>query len=249
MHWTSKTAQVGAAIYLCVGLTVVPLSLKAAGVKTILSPRLAAAIDIWQQVTDAFGAGYQEEASSQLAVASTDSEPSQSIDDRRSRALACVHDNAVAAGSPSATTVSASSRSSHRHRVCPKTAESQAVERSFAMADSSEIAVHAQAITAAFKKPMSLPEPDLVRFETSIDREWLNALARKIHSRNTGRERSKELVLPKNIKVLVQVKAPVASNNAPECKVKSAVASLRRFELQRASLVTDQTTAPDNSEL
>src|SRR5438552_7079264 len=64
---TSHRPPLGTAFFLFLGLAIVPISLKAAGVHVNFSPRLSAAVDAWKQVSEVFGRSYQPSAEPEFA--------------------------------------------------------------------------------------------------------------------------------------------------------------------------------------
>src|ERR1700730_18022694 len=61
MHRLNRSASAtrGSAFFLFLSLAIVPISLRAAGVQVSFSPSLSAAADVWRQIADVFGSGYQ----------------------------------------------------------------------------------------------------------------------------------------------------------------------------------------------
>jgi hypothetical protein len=64
----------GLSAFLFLSLAIIPVSLRTLGVQVSISPRLSAAIDVWRQVGDVFGSGYQSGAEPASEPAVTPSE-------------------------------------------------------------------------------------------------------------------------------------------------------------------------------
>ena len=60
----SPQAGLGLTFFTFLALAIIPFSLRAAGVRVSISPRLSAAIDVWRQISDGLGSGYQSGAES-----------------------------------------------------------------------------------------------------------------------------------------------------------------------------------------
>ncbi|HSB11597.1 MAG TPA: hypothetical protein VLM38_19065 [Blastocatellia bacterium] len=251
MQRTSKTAHLGTAFFLCLGLAVVPVSLRFAGVPLTLSPRLAAAMDVWGQITEAFGGGYQRGAQSELAaVKCPEGEPSNAADDAQDRIeTACAREAIPAPAILPAANDGHPQRTSIARRACPKATERRAIERSLAVIDSGALAIHAGAIEAAFKAGAdSLQGLDSLK-QAAVQKEWLSSIESQFRLRRVeSKRRFKTLEIPQSLRVLIQIKSPAASSKAAECKVRAAIESVRRVELQRAALLRDQSANPDNCE-
>jgi hypothetical protein len=71
MHGLNRTAHAprSAAIFLFLGLAILPVSLKVAGFRVGFNPSLSGAVDAWQQMAEVFGAGSQQTPT--LTVSST----------------------------------------------------------------------------------------------------------------------------------------------------------------------------------
>jgi len=252
MQRTSKTAHVGAAFFLCLSLAVVPVSLRVAGVQLTLSPRLAAAVEVWGQISEAFGGGYQMTTPSELAAVETpDDQPSNAAEVSSDRAdFDCAGETGAAplVSQPPKEVPCQVARIARR--ACPKTGERESIARSAVDTNTGELAVHAGAIAAAFSaRANTLENLHSIKLDTAVQKEWLSALEKQFRVRRVESKRKiKDLNISEGLKVLIQMKSPVASNRAAECKVRAAMASVRRIELQRAGLVIDQSANPDNCE-
>src|SRR5947207_4282814 len=75
----STNAPLGAAFFLFISLAIIPVSLKAAGVRVGVHPRLSAAIDIWAEVADVFGATYGTTGGSELAALIVPADSQQNV--------------------------------------------------------------------------------------------------------------------------------------------------------------------------
>src|SRR5262249_22194851 len=109
MQRLNKTAHAGLGLtfFLFLGLAIVPFSLRAAGVQVSISPRLSAAIDVWRQIADVLGSGYQSGAEFAMEPAVADSE------------VACPHQKlACVTGQEDVFQTSADAVDSHSKEVC-----------------------------------------------------------------------------------------------------------------------------------
>lgn len=109
MQRLNKTAHagLGLTLFLFLGLAIVPFSLRAAGVQVSISPRLSAAIDVWRQIADALGSGYQSgtEFAREPAVANSE--------------VACPHQKlACVTGQKEVLQTSADAVDSHSKEAC-----------------------------------------------------------------------------------------------------------------------------------
>ena len=143
-HNRSAPAPRGAAFFLFLGLAIVPLSLRAAGVQVSFNPSLSAAADAWQQIADVFGSGYQpaREFTSSMP-ADQGIEPLRAFDSSAcpNREFACAREvNELSATVEGASKVPVPQAGTTR-RLCPRVAllkniERQLVERSLAIPQS-----------------------------------------------------------------------------------------------------------------
>lgn len=252
MQRTSKTAHVGAAFFLCLSLAVVPVSLRVAGVQLTLSPRLAAAVDVWGQISEAFGGGYQTTTQPELAaVENPEDQPSTPAEVSEDRTeIACTGESGAAPVVSKPTKETPYQGTRIARRACSKALEPVSIERNSVDTNTAELAVHAGVIAAAFNtRANTLENLRSIKVEAAVQNEWLRALERQFRARRVESKRKiKDLNIPQGLKVLVQMRSPVASNNAAECKVRAAMASVRRIELQRAGLVVDRSASQDNCE-
>ena len=238
----SAHAPVGTAFLLFIGLAILPVSLRAAGVQVSFSPRLSAAMDAWQQMAEVFGVSYGPGTASDLSVVKDlDSEPANSID-----------------GPVSPCSEFASAREELAERVldlCEGRAVKAAPERPASPKSASRHSLASKRATSAVVASFE----DHKRLIGAAGAMKLEMLAREDVLKNIGMQvfrksfdpiiEIRSLPISKSMRVQVRMKrgvAPSATKTA-ECKVFSALASARRHECERAMLTTIS-TSPDNSE-
>lgn len=250
MQRLSRSAHVplGAVFFLFLGLTIVPVSLKAAGVQVGFSPRLSAAVDVWRQIAGLFGSNYQPGTESETpALNNSTSEPSRPVDDSGCPRpeFACVRElEELSQTSPDVWEVPAP-RSARG--VCPKSAA-----RNFQAALRVE-PVAVAAIKASFERHAQVLEAlGAVKMETVSREEVLKRIEKHVLQQGFEPRRIiQNLPIPSSLRVLVRAKlpAPASATKTAECKVLSALTDARRRERERASRTGTPTTTPDNCEL
>lgn len=260
MQQTGKSTHtsVGAAFFLFLGLALIPFSLKAVGLEGSLSPRLAAATDAWRQVADAFGGGFQpgspaESPSvkySEAQLANPITEATLSDELGCGQATACDHQTECdrEMDTPLAEAVSVRHALSHRAEL-GRTVGRKSSERTCALAKASSLAMHADAIRTAFlAKPIEALRS--LKVDSAIEKEWVTVLEKHMRRGETrSLSEMKRVYIPRELRVVLQMKSPVASRKAAECKVRTAMASTLGVDLRRTRVMTDTLAAPDNCEL
>ena len=245
----SASATRGSAFFLFLGLAIVPISLRAAGVQMSFSPSLSAAADVWRQIADVFGSGYQP-ARSFDSSAPTDQgrEPLRAFDSSAcpSREFACAREvNERRANVEDVSNARAPQAGAIRHR-CPRIASrasavQAAVEQSIAPPASRE---------SLQMQVRVLGTQSAVKFESATHGELLrnSALLKDIERQLVERS----LAIPQSLKMLIRVKSQTtipSATKAAQCKVRAALDSERRIERERAILTSLTSANPDNCEL
>lgn len=246
----SAQAPLGTAFFLFLFLAVIPVSLKVAGVQMTLSPRLAAAIDAWNQISQVLGASYQQVSEpGSVALESSDVDTVRSSADFAHRESACTRgfEEPVETlpGNPEAN----AEKVDRPRAACPK-----AVSRPPQVMKRIELKVLAGATElTAEESALSLEQfgaMKLVKLETLTSRGLLKDVERLGLWQDFGpRAAIKNFSAPMNLELLVRVKrsAPPTAGKAAECKVRAAMAGARRLE--RAQFTDLPSAAADNSEL
>lgn len=242
-------APVGTAFFLFLALAILPVSLRILGVQVSFSPRLSAATDAWQQITEVFGASYQTGANAGLSVVKEpESIPSMPSDGcfAPTRRLACGREfegpNQFIS-QPSASKTASVRRVSPR--ISPRPSLSVKQVASFVVANS-VMKVRAMEALNALKLHTTSREELLKNRDKilkSIEGKFSEGdLAPYVEIRN--------LPTSKTLKMLVRIKRPatVSPAKAAECKGFSAMALERRRQCDRATLTSMPATGPDNSE-
>jgi hypothetical protein len=243
----STHAPLGTAVFLFIGLAVLPLSLRATGLQISLSPRLSAATDAWQQIADVFGAGYQ--AAPDLVVVKDLDTPSTPIENPKGAGrsqFACAgkaHEAPTTAQAvPDAPSLSA---------IPVRRASSKSASRRTLPPGLVGAIVAADAIKGSFEKQASmLGAIGALKLATIKSDGLLKSIDRRLF--NVSFEPIVDVQNPrglKNVRVLVRTRAVAGSSTkTAERKVYSAMASSRRRECDRASLTGMTTATPDHSE-
>lgn len=246
----SAHAPVGTAFFLFLGLAILPFSLRAAGVQVSFSPRLAAAMDAWQQIAEVFGASYHPAPASELSVVKDlDSDPSNRIESpvRPSSEFACADEVGELPGTVLDVPKARAPKAAPALRASPKSAS-----RRSPAANRVALVVAAEAIKASFEKHApAIGALGAMKLATLKREELLKSIDKQVFKQTfepIGEVRN--LPVSKNIRVLIRVKRAAAGSSAKtaECKVSSALASALRHECERAILTGMTTGSPDHSE-
>ncbi len=248
----SAHAPVGTAFFLFLGLAIIPVSLRAAGVQVTFSPRLSAAVDAWQQIAEVFGASYNPAPPSELCMFRNPDSDLSNSPERSICALTNQFACALKAESPWVGTVpdapkARAPRSSSVLRVPAR------FEQSRSAANRVALFVAAEEIKASFEKNA----PSIAEFGAM--KLHLRASERLIRKDNESQVfwksfepigEIKNLQIPQSVRVLVRMKRAAAgfSAKAAECKVFAALASVKSRQCERAILNGMPLASPDNSE-
>ncbi len=246
----SAHAPVGAALFLFLGVAILPVSLRVTGVEVDFSPRFAAAMDAWHEVAAVFGADYQGVPASELAVVKdldTDlNNPTGSSESVPGSHFAC---SRQAEGDPAAEVRTIGVRSIKS--VSTRRAGFKAPSRR-SVSSGQAAMVAAEAIKMSLEKQV----PKMSAFGTfkaaswnreellkGLDKRLLNLSVEQIVEVQNSRT-------SKNMRVLFRHKRAVAgaSPKAAERKGFSAIASVRSRECERAALTGMTTPNPDHTE-
>jgi hypothetical protein len=241
----SAHAPVGTALFLFVGLAIIPVSLRAAGVQISFAPRLTAANDAWQQVAEVFGASYRP-STRDLSVVNRETGPSSP--DGTSEGIGGFVCSRTAEESPTSepevsdmpllkSTVVRKSKGPSQRPVSVNEASLVAVPVTI-NANFEKIIPAISALGAL--KVASLRRAQLLK---SIDKGLLEpSFQPLVELRN--------LPGSNNIRVSVSFKKAVAGSTAKaaERKVFAAMASARRRECDRAMLTGFPAGSPDYGE-
>ena len=244
---TGHRTPLGAAFFLFLGLTMIPVSLKAAGVNVSFSPRLSAAVDAWNQISEVFGRSYQPGAESELAsLRSSDNDVPATTDNGGcpQRLVACARAaEALPLTFPEApSTIVLNGFSSH---------EAHTKVTPHASPNSSPVK---QAIAReAFKTTLergarALDASGTIKFETARE-EFVKSIESQVLERSLG-QRGVVVPFPTGLRVLIRMKpsiAPTARRTA-ECKVRAAFADAVRAETRQETPNT-ATSSLDNCDL
>jgi len=244
----SAPAPRGSAFFLFLGLAIVPISLKAAGVQVSFSPSLSAAADAWQQIADVFGSGYQPARAFDSSTPTDQGrEPSRAFDSSAcpSREFACAREVYELSATVEDVSKVLVPQAGATRRGCPRAASRAsgapaAVEQSIAAAASREsVQRYVRALgTLRAVKLEAVTHGSLLRND---------ALLKDIEKQIVERS----LAIPRSLMMLVRVKSPAnpSATKAALCKVRAALDSARRIERERAILTSLSSANPDNCEL
>jgi hypothetical protein len=244
----SAHAPVGTALFLFVGLAIIPVSLRVAGVQISFAPRLTAANDAWQQVAEVFGASYHPTAAPDLSVVNRDfnpSNPGESTDEaNNSGVFAC---SRTVEGSRSESNASASAMRPVPVRRSP----SRTGHRS-SSSNKETIVVAADTFKTSFdKKEFTIGALGALKVATLKRGELLRSIDKQLF-RTSFQPLVEVENLPgsKDFRVMVRFKKTVAGSSAKaaERKVFSAMASARRRECDRAVLTGLPSGSPEYGE-
>jgi len=246
----SAHAPVGAAFFLFLGLAIVPVSLRAAGVQVSFTPRLAAAMDAWQQMAEVFGASYHPARPSELGVVKDlDNVPSNPIDSSvspRGSEFACLGELEELPGTVLDVPKARAHKTAAALRASPKFES-----RWSPAANRVALVLASEAIKASFEKyAPAINTLGAMKLETLTRKQLVKSIEKQVFRQSfepIGEIRS--FAVPKSMRVLIHLKRAAAGFSAKtaECKVSAALASARRHECERA-LLTMPSASPDNSE-
>ncbi|MFY9554752.1 MAG: hypothetical protein WAV20_09310 [Blastocatellia bacterium] len=236
----------GMAFFIFLGLAILPVSLRVAGVQTNFSPRLSAAVDAWKQIAG-IGSSYEMGTDAALPVLNNSTvTPSNEAEENVAthRFYACTRQvqQAPPASQIQATTAVfreplrvVSSRSIAAHRQARRTMPVVATAEIKATLEK-----HTRVLESlrAIKPETLIQEAMLKRIETEV-------LLRGFETR----KEIKTLPIPQSLRSLIRLKpafgVPSATRSA-QCKVRAAMASARTIE--REGPVMTGSLIPDNSE-
>ena len=244
-------APVGTAFFLFLALAILPVSLRVAGVQVSFNPRLSAAMDAWQQITEVFGASYQPGTNAGLAVVrEPESIPSKPLDScmAPTRRLACSREFEGPNRTGEISQASASKTASVR-RMFPRIAPRLPLARK---------QVPSLVVASSGTKFRAMVASNALKLETNTREELLKnreKLLKVIEGQLSEEGVSpfveiKNLPISKSLRMLVRIKRPAAVSpaKAAECKGFTAMALERRRQCDRAVLTSIPATSQDNSE-
>jgi hypothetical protein len=252
---TGHRTPLGAAFFLFLGLTMIPVSLKAAGVNVSFSPRLSAAVDAWNQISEVFGRSYQPGAESELAsLRSSDNDVPTTTDNGGcpQRLVACARDaEALPLNFPEApSTIVLNGFSSREvHAEAHIEAHIKVTQRASPNRSPVKQAIAREAFKTTLERgARALDASGTIKFETARE-EFVKSIERQVLERSLG-QRGVVVPFPTSLRVLIRMKpsiAPTARRTA-ECKVRAAFADAVRAETRQETPNT-ATSSLDNCDL
>jgi hypothetical protein len=248
----SAHAPVGTAVFLFLGLAILPVSLRVAGVQVSFSPRLSAASDAWQQIADVFGASYVAAPAAELCVV-------KDLDvDPATPAETCTRPRSdfACAGDFEKSAVQRADANSTRERKPAFAFRAASKSESIGVPGANRVAlsVAAEAIKTSFENQISRNDAmRAMKIDIATQNELVKDLRKQVFMRGfepPTADQIRNLTLPKGMRVLVHTKRATAGllPRTAECKVYSALAQARRQECERAGLISNLPTGTDNSE-
>ena len=245
---TGHRPALGTAFFLFLGLAIVPVSLKAAGVNVSFSPRLSAAVEAWKQISEVFGRSYQASAESELASLTSSDNDVPTVPDNAGcthRWIACARDaEELSLSLPEASSTTSLKVLSSR----------QARTKVTSHASPNTTWVNQSLARAAFKenleKEARVPDaPGTIRFATAAREEFVKSIERQVLQRGFG-QRGLVVPIPASLRVLIRMKSSVAptARRTAECKVRAAFADAARAETRQETPST-ATSSLDNCDL
>jgi hypothetical protein len=248
----SKNAPIGTAFLLFMSVAIIPVSLKAAGLRFGFNPRLSAAIDIWTQVAEVFGSNSVASSGFELASVivpdDSTSEPSTSNatsdDPKLPERHACWNEPAGSWELSTADTAVPAQSIAISRTVCKLASRNRAKSKSLEARDaqtefSMDFATGVQGFRAL----------NVEKVESAIPAEVLNRLSRIANAHRHNQQSIDSLPIPKSVRVLIRLKqAATSSVTGAECKARAALDTPMKARLERA-LLRGSATAPDNCDL
>ena len=252
----SGHSPVGTAFFLVLGLAILPFSLKFAGIQVSFNPQLSGATDAWQQISEVFAASYHTGLPAELSVnreqqtdqqqgseECSDSTSQQACNGQREEEF----DTISNISKPQTLNATCSSRTvkTHVKRVAaPVPPVASIVVTGTVMQHLALNAVNA--LNFAFDQRVARLKAREVQKKT----EFVNNIELELFKNGIpGLTSTKNITVPKNLKVQVRFKKPATATGetAAQCKVFSALSLERRRQCDRASLSVPVVN-PDNSE-
>ncbi len=232
---TGHRPRLGTTFFLFLGLAIVPVSLKAAGVHVSFSPRLSAAVDAWKQISEVFGRSYQSSAESELAsLTSSDNDvpsatdnagcPHSLIDcDRDAEELSLNLPEA-----PATIVLKAFSSREARTRVTSHASpNSTRVKQNIARA----------AIEANLEKGARVLDAlGTIRLEPAKREEFVKSIEKQMLQHAFEQRVSvKNVPIPASLRVLLRMKPSIApsARRIAECRVRAAFAAAVKAEAKQ----------------
>ena len=269
----SAAAPKGPAFLLFLGLAIVPISLKAAGIQVSFSPRMSAAADALQQIANVFGSGYQP---SRTFVSSTPSDRGTDSTD------SLVASNSAYAGSGFACIRETDELSltmkdvvvgdAAKYDFPPVDTPNQGCARTCCriITDSASAPKTVAIATTAnrlqsYKRAMGTPNAMNSAMNSAMNGTMNSVM--KLEAINQCALRNKALLrdiqtqiverslsipaIPQSLWIVVRAKSPAtpSATRAAQCKVRAALDSVRRVERERAMLTGLSSADSDNCEL
>jgi hypothetical protein len=231
----SAHAPLGTVFFLFLGLAILPVSLRAMGVTVSFNPRLAAAMDAWQQMAEVFGVNYGPGTGSQPVIAQNINDASSPDSAKSSCEAACIANNhldsrPIQCDSAQASTLDPKASRAVLRRCC---ASKRITPDAIAGLD--QLAVIGQGA---------------VKLALLAHQEVLNSIEmRLMHKTLEQKAEIKSISIP-NFKVLVRTKRGIApsATRLAECKGFAALASAKRRVCEQAMLTGVSYVTPDSSE-
>ena len=215
-------APLGMAFFLFLGLAIVPVSLRAAGVHLSFSPSLSAAADAWREISGVFGSSYQQSADPLVPdVTNSDSDAKPSDSDCTNHFVACTGEaERVPLSTPVPTVIAPKSQCPRSARVIITVPALASVTRSESDSTNVQAEVKLEETTKLLKS-FAVMKLDAVAHKS------LNNVERRSFRRNFAqREFFKNIPAPASLRVLLQLKPPVMAPSAArrpvECKLRLA---------------------------
>jgi len=213
-------APLGTAFFLFLGLAIVPVSLKAAGVHLSFSPSLSAAADAWNEISEVFGASYQQTRDPQLpVVTNSDSDVTPSDSNCTNHFVACTDE----ASQTPLSVLTVPTKNSQKSQ-CSRSARAIVTIQTSPSITRSESDSKVQAEMKLEETAKLLRSVAVLKFDAANN--YLNNVERRALQRSFKREFVKSIPAPASLRVLLQLKPPVIAPSAArrpvECKVRLA---------------------------
>jgi hypothetical protein len=258
----SAHAPVGTAFLLVLGLAILPISLRFAGIQVTINPKISGAMDAWEQVSEAFAASFHPGLSADLSVNQEQDKDQQNGTENcvePESHYACrgeLEEESDPIGDISQVEVP---KATCTRRVGPNRAKRIAASAppvaSIVVAGSVMKHLALDAVNAlSFTAEHRIEQRKTQQFQKKsefLKKEFLEKIDTELFKNGLQVTPSaKNITLPKNLKVLVRVKKPASAlgQATAQCKVFSAMALERRRQCDRAALISEPVVNPDHSE-
>jgi hypothetical protein len=260
----SQNAPVSTALYLVLGLAILPFSLRFAGIQLPINPSLSGAMDAWQQISEIFAASQnpvvisdpsvnQEEDSEQRCSDEHSIDPTSQLAWYVEAKKGCDTFGVISAVHTPRTintrraTTNRSKRASAPEQPVASIVIAGSEIRQMALNALNALNITGEQRIERYKTQQFHAKAELFKSRKS---ELLKNIDIQFQNGFSGIAGPRNIAVPKNLKVTVKMKRPASASgqSTAQCKVFSALSQERRRECDRAALISLPVVNVDISE-